>query len=226
MAYSVSINSLIAEAMIELGLPDDSMKPIMLTWAKEAMKAIGGSKLFVQKTDWLPIEDLQFRKPAGYVAPLSIQLKDVNGNCIKPFMDTDTETCDCCENTDCICDVTVSEGHPTYIEISSNGISYTYAKMVYIGQPVGECGTPLVDGKAARAVKQYIKWQTTAQKRRRNRDDVPMSEVDYERRLWEKLADQAYGNIMMPNAMELEKLGVTWVTAGLSPSKFISRLYI
>lgn len=75
MAYQLSTRQLIAEVMVELALPDESMLPIMLTWSKEAMRAIGGSKLFAVETEWLPIDDLQFLKPKDFVAPLSITLK-------------------------------------------------------------------------------------------------------------------------------------------------------
>lgn len=224
MAYQISTKQLIAEVMIELALPDESMLPIMLTWSKEAMRAIGGSKLFVVESDWLPVVDLQFCKPKDYVAPLSITLKTDAGACVKPRMDSDTEMCSCCENCHQVCDVTVGEGS-THINISSNGKQYTYAKMKYIGQPLGECGTPLVDGKAGRAIKQYIVWKTKSMQRNKFKDNLPLSEVQSEYQLWTKLADQAYGNIMMPNTMELKKLGITWLNAGFSPAMFVNRLY-
>ena len=224
MAYQLSTRQLIAEVMVELALPDESMLPIMLTWSKEAMRAIGGSKLFAVETEWLPIDDLQFLKPKDFVAPLSITLKTDAGACIKPHMDSDTESCSCCENCNISCEVTVGE-NATHFHLSSNGNRYTLAKMKYIGQPLGECGTPLVDGKAGRAVKQYIIWKTKATQRNKFKDSTPQSEVQYEYQLWTKLADQAYGNIMMPNTLELKKLGVTWLNAGFSPAMFVNRLY-
>lgn len=225
MALAISTNRLIAEVMIELSLPDESMKPIMLTWSKEAMRAIGGSgsKLFVKETDWIVIEDFQFKKPSDYVTPLSIQIKTDTGACIKPFMDSSTDSCGCCENCKCPCDITIGE-NATHLFLSSNAGKYTLAKIKYFGQPLGECGTPLIDEKASRAVKQYIVWKTKSMQRNRLKESVPMSEIDYEQRLWAKLCDQSYGNIMMPNLLELNKLGVTWLTSGLTPSKFVSRL--
>lgn len=223
MAYQHSTRQLIAEVMVELALPDESMLPIMLTWSKEAMRAIGGSKLFAVETDWIPIEDLQFKKPCDFIAPLSITIKTDTGACAKPKMDSETDSCNCCENCNVSCEVTVGE-NATYFHLSSNGNRYTLAKIKYIGQPLGECGTPLVDGKASRAIKQYIIWKTKATQRNKFKDGTPQSEVQYEYQLWTKLADQAYGNIIMPNVLELKKLGVTWLNAGLSPAMFVNRL--
>lgn len=223
MAYQLSTKQLIAEVMVELALPDESMMDIMLTWSKEAMRAIGGSKLFAVETDWLVIEDLQFLKPKDFVAPLSITIKTDTGSCLKPKMDSDTDSCSCCENCNVSCEVTIGE-NATHFHLSSNGNRYTLAKMKYIGQPLGECGTPLVDGKAGRAIKQYIVWKTKSMQRNKFNDKLPLSEVQMEYQLWTKLADQAYGNVMMPNKLELKKLGVTWLNAGLSPAMFVNRL--
>lgn len=220
MAYQISAKQLISEVMIELALPDDNMMPIMLTWSKEAMKAVGGSKLFAVETDWLPIEDLQFCKPKDFIAPLSIMIKTDGGKCIKPFMDADTDSCGCCENCKCQCEVTIGE-NATHLYLSSNAKQYTLAKVKYIGQPLGKCGTPLLDEKASRAIKQYIVWKVKAMQRNKDKNLIPMSEIDFEYRLWTKLCDQAYGNIMMPNKLELEKIGVTWLNSGITINQFV-----
>lgn len=223
---SVKTSTLIAEVMIELGLPDESMKPIMLTWAKEAMRAISGSgsKLFAKESDWLPISDLQFHKPKDLLTVLSIQIKGEGGGCVKPSMDSNTDSCGCCENCSSTCEVTVGENN-THFYLSSNGKQYTLAKIKYFGSAVDDCGLPLIDEKAGRAVKQYIVWKTKSTQRNKMKDSIPMSEIDYEYRLWSKLADQAYGNIMMPNKLELEKIGITWLSTGFTPANFVSSIW-
>lgn len=226
MASAIKINTLIAEVSIELGLPDESNKPIMLSWSKEAMRAIGGSgsKLFTKQTDWIPINDLQFHKPKDLLIVLSIEIKGDGAGCIKPFMDSDTESCGCCENCKCQCEVTVGENN-THYYLSSNGKKYTLAQIKYFGSAVDECGLPLIDEKAGRAVKQYLIWKTKSMQRNRMRDSIPQSEIESERQLWAKLADQAYGNIMMPNKLELEKIGVTWLNSGMTPAKFVGYIW-
>lgn len=219
------IKQLISEIILELGLPDNNDIPIIKVWAMEGMGEIGNSRLQARETDWMLVQDLAIRKPVDMIAPLQVILSIDKKHCITPYIDHNLIRCGCCENSNEKnrgCGVTMGESQ-TEFYFSSNALKYNACKIFYIGMPCDENGEPLIDDSAKRAVKQYVNYRITSRDRKRNRQLVPMSEVDYERQQWVILKNQAAGRINMPTLIEMPDIVAQFYNAGITIDMFMDR---
>ena len=106
---------------------------------------------------------------------------------------------------------------------SSNGLKYNACKIYYIGLPCDEHGEPLIEDSAKRAVKQYLKTKVVKRDRLKNRNNVPMSEVQYEDQQWVILKNQAAGRINMPTLLEMPDIVSSFYNAGITIDMFKDR---
>ena len=84
-------------------------------------------------------------------------------------------------------------------------------------------GEPLIDDSCKRAVKQYVNYRITVRDRKRDRNKVPMSEVDYERQQWVILKNQAAGRINMPTLLEMPSIVKQFYNAGITIDMVVDR---
>ena len=221
----ISIEHIISEVQEELGLIDDNETPIFRTWAYEAQREIGTSEINFKDSDWLPLIDGVVQKPCDLLAPLKIEISIDKNSCIIPYIAPDFVKCDCCENCRSTCDIVGGET-PTTFFFSSDASQYVYARILYVSIPVDDCGDPLIDERAARAVKQYIAYMYLKRKRRMYVGDnaqIPQSEISVEYDLWRVLRKEAMGRMKMPNPTDMKWLGRAWVTSGVTPAMFSRR---
>lgn len=223
------IKELISEIILELGLPDANDTPILKVWAMEGMGEIGNSRLQAKETDWMLVSDLAVNKPKDMIAPTRVILSIDKKHCIMPYISIDIVRCGCCENAnqgnnskDTKCHVTMGESQ-TQFYFSSNALKYNACKIYYIGMPCDENGDPLVDDEAKRAVKAYVDLKVTSRDRNRNRQAVPMSEVQYKQQQWVILKNQATGRINMPSLVEMPTIVNQFYDAGLTVDMFVDR---
>lgn len=212
------IDNIINQAQIELGLEGDDTTPIMRVWGYEALRTIGTIRGSIVKGDWQLLEDLQIRKPKGYIAPIQIAISKDKKCCYYPDMDSLMTKCGCCEQK-CDCEVTVSENEE-YLYFSSNAKQYKYVKITYAGVPLNDDGMPVVDETLTRAVKQYISFMYL--RMRRNMDkSIPMSEIQYEEDRWIRLMKASRGRGNMPYIIEMDKIGKTWMQSGVNINRYV-----
>jgi len=221
------IKELISEIILELGLPDANDTPILKVWAMEGMGEIGTSRLQAKETDWMLVSDLAVRKPKDMIAPVKVLLSIDKQHCIMPYISAELVRCGCCENScesnKLTCnDVTMGET-PTEFYFSSNALKYNACKIYYVGMPCDENGEPLVDDAAKRAVKAYVDLKVTSRDRNRNRQAVPMSEVQYKQQQWVILKNQAAGRINMPSLVEMPSIVSQFYNAGITVDQFLGR---
>lgn len=217
-----SIKQLLAEVILELGLPDDNDTPILKVWAKEGMGEIGNSRLQGKETDWMLVSDLAVTKPKDMIAPLKVMLSIDKKHCITPQISEKIIRCGCCENTRSQCEVTMGETNAEFY-FSSNALKYNACKIIYIGTPVDEDGEPLIEDDAKRAVKQYISYMMLNRKRRQDRSAIPQSEIDSEYHKWVVLKNQAAGRINMPHLIEMDSIISQYYNAGITIDMFVDR---
>ena len=219
------IKQLISEIILELGMPDANDTPILKVWAMEGMGEIGNSRLQAKETDWMLVSDLAINKPKDMIAPLHVILSINKEHCITPYISHELVRCGCCHNSDDKhkgCGITMGETQ-TEFYFSSNALKYNACKIYYIGMPCDEDGEPLVEDSAKRAVKQYVKTKVVKRDRMRNRNLVPMSEVQYEDQQWVILKNQAAGRINMPTLIEMPDIVAQFYNAGITVDMFLDR---
>lgn len=142
-----------------------------------------------------------------------------------PYISADIVRCGCCENSQDKhkrCEVTMGETQ-TESYFSSNALKYNACKIYYIGTPCDENGDPLVDDEAKRAVKAYVDLKVTSRDRNRNRQAVPMSEVQYKQQQWVILKNQATGRINMPSLIEMPSIVNQFYDAGITINMIVDR---
>jgi hypothetical protein len=210
------INELVAELVEELGLNDQRMRPMLLTWIYEAVLEIGVSQLQEQETQWLPIQDFKMKKPKGFMWLRQLVIQGDNNRCITPRLQA-RYRCSCpCENIDIACDITMVE-YGTYYGLSTDAKEFTKYKMLYVSTPVSEDGLPMLETSSVKAVKQYVLYKFLQKQRRSFPEKVPMSEIDYNLRLWQKYKDQAWARLMTPDDAALKTIAIATWRSGITP---------
>lgn len=210
------IENIVNEALVELGLIDTSMIPIFTVWAYEAQRSIGINGLQKKETDWKRIDNFTLKKPKDLFAPVRVIISKNMKDCYLPYIDSDKIKCGCCENCETQCEITMGENHNSYF-LSSNAGEYMYYKVVYFGLPIDEEGKPVIDERNQRAAKQYINFMWTKRERKRDRKNVPQSEVDSEYDRWLRLKNEAIGEKNMLHPIDMREIGRIFLNAGVSP---------
>lgn len=221
MAHYISVDQLISNAQLTLGLQDDEMRIPLRQWAYDAQRSIGLSYLDKTDTKWKEIKDKAWNKPCGFVSPVLIQVKDGSGNCFHPRYKSNLDKCGCCENVyNYDCNTFVGE-NKTQFYLDSDATQYTHYRMVYYGLPVDDDGQPLIREENERAIVAYIEYMYTKRRRHQNRNEVPMNEVAFLQNEWRKLKGQAVGNQNMPHKLLYDEAMRQWDT--IVPIKHLNR---
>ena len=160
------------------------------------------------------------------LAPVLITIaKDDKRHCVQPKMAQNVEKDCCCRNTKSNCEIQVEE-KATSFWLSSNN-TYEYAKIHYLSIPLDpETGDPMIDERAQRAVKQYLKYMWLSRQRRIDRSSpnaIPQSEIEAEYQRWVVLRKEAMGRISMPNVMQMFEVGQANLQSGLTLTQFSYR---
>ena len=85
--------------------------------------------------------------------------------------------------------------------------------MSFYKYPVDDEGNPLFEEKMKEAVLSYIEFRYTNRGRFRNRENVPLSEVQYREDVWRRKRQEVRGDIKMPDPNEFNNIARKWVTA-------------
>lgn len=196
------INEIVAEMIEELGQNDQRIRPILLQWIFEAQTEIGATQLQNKETQWLPIQDYKLKKPFEFLYPRQIQIRSDEKHCVTPRLLARQQCCPC-ENFDVLgCDYTITD-YNSYYGLSTNAKEFTEYRILYVALPLDEDNLPMIELSCVKAVKQYALYKFLQRQRRLFTDQVPMSEIDYNLRLWQKYKDQAWARQMFPDDSSL-----------------------
>ena len=218
----ISIKHVIAEAQKELGLSDDTDFPWFKMLSYEAMREIGSSLLHVKETEWGAVQDLKILKPCDLISPVKLVLSKDKCNIIVPFISVDFLKCSGCENAHSKCTIVGGEDS-THYYFDSDALEYQWYKLRYVAMPIDDCGDPLIDERAARAVKQYIAYTFLKRKRRMmvgDNSQIPQSEIQAEYDLWVRLRKEAMGRMKMLDQVEMRTFSKEFINAGITPANF------
>jgi|JI10StandDraft_1071094.scaffolds.fasta_scaffold196365_3 hypothetical protein len=221
----LTINQIIGESQLELGLTNDDSSPIMRSWVYEALRTIGLGRTDVIRGDWQLMDNNEFKKPKNMIAPILITLSTDKKCCIYPFIDSSLSKCGCCMNQNGDCKIVGAE-NKTHFYFSSNNSRYKYYKLDYLAMPTDEDGMPVVEDNMVRAVKQYISYSYKKMKRNIDRTLIPMSEIQEEEGRWIRLMKASRGRKNMPHMMEMHKIGEEYLRSGVDITNFNHRIGI
>lgn len=219
----LTINQVISESQIELGLTNDDTTPIMRSWVYEAIRTIGSLKTDLVRSDWHLMDGNEFKKPKDMIAPVLITLSADKKCCIYPKIDQSTSKCGCCMNQNGDCNVVGAETKTTFY-FSSNSGKFKYYKIDYLGISLDDEGMPTIDDVMVRAVKQYISFSYKKMRRNANRIEIPMSEIQEEESRWIRLMKASRGRKNMPNMLEMANIGDSYMRAGIDMQDFGKRI--
>lgn len=211
----ISTEEVISSAMMALGQTDDAYRNIFREWVYLAQRAIGLSSVInIKETlpDETPIVDFAIEKPCDLLAPIDMLIIDEKGVCVAPdyvwnFIDRDRH----CSNTQQSHRISVSENQNQFL-LSSNATGFTKAILKYYAMMLDDDGLPLIPEYNQRAIMSYIEFMYTKRERRRKRNEIPLSEVDWMYNNWVTLKMDAVGYKNMPSTLKMEEIVRKWVT--------------
>lgn len=224
----ISVCTLIAEAQKELGVADDAETPWFRTLTYEAVREIGASLINVKETDWTSVQGLQVEKPCDLISPIRLVLSKDKCKIVIPYIDPAFIRCRTCENSYQSNCAIVGGETDTHYYFSDNASEFIYSKLWYVGAPIDEDGNPIIDERAARAVKQYIVYMYLKRKRRMMVGDnaqIPQSEIAAEYDLWVRLRGEAMGKVKMLDGVEMKDFTKNFMMAGVTPHTFDNSLW-
>lgn len=213
----VTIDEVVTSGQIALGLTTDKDRNIMREWAWLAVKQIGLSHQISKKEECVDIKDFAFDKPCDMVSPVSVRLHGSNTSdgVYYPSYDTGRFDNDRPEDQGNSRYVTIEEQTDQFV-ISSKGGNFSKATIQYYSLPVDSDGTPLIPEYYQRAIMSYIEYMFVKRERRRtsrnDKNEIPMSEVDFYHRQWMRLRAEAEAEKAIPNEMVADEIVSEWQT--------------
>jgi hypothetical protein len=211
----VTIYEAVANAMIALGLEQDEYRNIFTDWAYEATRSIGVSEVNLKSAEITITSGLAaVPSDMAYLSQIAVKKNGTEDYAYPMF---DTSYWPSIPNGDQA--YMLDENYYVNIQgnnfvISSDITDAGFNRLViqYWGYPIDNEGNPLIPEYYGRAATAYIEFMHTKRLRSRNRQEVPMSEVDYLERRWLRLKLDAVSQRNQPSKPEIEAAILQWST--------------
>lgn len=211
---SITVEEVITQALLLFPEQDSRDEMVFTEWAWQALRDIGPSKVDTFEV-CLEVCDLQFEKPCGFIADIDINLLDENKN-ILDFEHTMSPTLssDKYDTHFRSKEIKLSEGKDYYnLSDTDASRSVKYLNMIYYGYPLDENDNMLIEENMEEAIIRYIEWMWTRRERRRDRDNIPMSEERSMFQDWINTKKKVKAQIKMPSPAEADTIFRKWVSA-------------
>lgn len=213
MSRYISLSQVAANAAIALGLEQMEYSGIFYEWAYQATRSIGVTEANLL-TSTITITDGMADAPSGMVKPNNIAIKkNASGEVAYPFFDSnywkDVPNVDQVNNNQYV----VNFQDDKFV-FSSDVANDGFDRLVleYWSVPVDDNGAPLIPEYYDRAVIAYIEYMYVKRLRNRNRNEVPMSEIQILDAKWKELKLDAVVTRNTPSKPEIEGAIAEWMT--------------
>lgn len=213
MSRYISLAEVASTAYIALGLEQAEYNSIFYEWAYQATRAIGLTQVEL-KTETIVITSGMATPPAGMVRPNNIAIaKSTTGEVNYPFFDSNFWK-DVPSNDQVRDNSYVVNFQGDVFVFSSAVTDNAYDRMIleYWGLPVDDAGEPLIPEYYQRAVTAYIEYMYLKRARNRNRQEIPMSEVQIADAKWKELKLDAVVQRNQPSKPEIDAALAMWQT--------------
>lgn len=215
----VTLDRAISLAQSELGMDGDEYRHLMREWAKVAMDQIGLFHISRQTKTIEVSAGGRFNKPCGFIAPLSIQLRGLDGStefpsgCITPTFDPWIGGCTTCENTTArgtCATVRVTEAKD-FFQVQPKPTS-GYMDLIYWAYMTDSEGRMLIPRYAYDAISAHIQWKAMkVRQRREGYRMIPRGDVEAARRDWLLACRAAKGRKNTPNPAQMPTVAGSWL---------------
>lgn len=211
----ISIYEAVANAMIALGLEQDEYRNIFTEWAYEATRSIGVSEVNLKSVE-INISNGLAAIPNDMAYPSQIALRKAGTNqYVYPRFDTsywrsipqNDQVYKLNENY-----IVNIQGSNFVFSTDVTSDGFNVFVLEYWAFPIDQDGNPLIPEYYGRAATSYIEFMHIKRLRSRDRQAVPMSEVDWMERRWLRMKLDAVTQRNTPSKPEIEEAINQWAT--------------
>jgi hypothetical protein len=215
MINTVTIDQVISNAMIALGMENDRYRVIFYEWAFQGLRDIGLTTISLTTSTGTITTGNTFSIPTNCVYIDSIAVKNSTaGNVAYPMFDSNywSSVPDDDQTTYDKDYVVSKQGSDLVFSTTVRGNSYDQVIIRYYGMPVDSSGVPLIPEYYLRAIVAYIEYMFVKRERYRKRNEIPMSEIQTLYQQWVTLKADAMSKRNQPQKPEIEAAIATWLT--------------
>lgn len=214
MRNTVTLNQVVSNAMISLGQENDRYKVIFYEWAFEGLRDIGVTTQNLQTTTGTLTSGNTINYPTGamYIDAITLSTGAASTQFAYPTFDSNYwDNAPDVNNPTGIGAYTVSRQGSQLIfggNPFSNG--FTHVTIRFYGMPVDKNGDPIIPEYYMRAIVGYIEHKFIKRERARNREAVPLQEVQLSYQNWISLKSDAMSKRNQPEKMEIRAAVESW----------------
>jgi hypothetical protein len=215
MTNTVTIDQVISNAMIALGMENDRYRVIFYEWAFQGLRDIGLTTISLTTSTGTITTGNTFPIPTNCVYIDSIAVKNSTaGTVAYPMFDSNywSSVPDDDQTTYDKDYVVSKQGSDLVFSTTIRGNSYDQVIIRYYGMPVDSDGVPLIPEYYLRAIVAYIEYMFVKRERYRKRNEIPMSEIQVLYQQWVTLKADAMSKRNQPQKPEIEAAIATWLT--------------
>lgn len=205
----ITVDTVISRAQIALGHTDDGYRNVFREFVWDAVLEIGVST-GEKKTELITIDGLNIEKPCDYLYPVDLTLKSQSDK-FRDIFATYQALASESKQKRGSSGLSVSEDDENFILERDQG-NYTQAELTYYSYPVDDKGMPKIVQHSSRAIVAYIEYMFAKRIRSRNFRMMPMSDIQFLNKQWEKLYKKAKTHKDMPNGLQIEELMSRWAS--------------
>ena len=218
IAKYITLSEVIAAAFLVIDTDDTRDEGVFREWAYDAIRLIGPSNVDIV-SKCIDVENLSIEKPCNHLYTKEMNLFNKEGT-ILPYSFYQSGF----PNSDAIASgqkynwqnyIVVTEQRDCY-HLSSNADYVVKAEMIYYRLPCTEDGELLIDEYSKTAILAYLEYQFVKRERFRytgkNRQYIPISEIQMMEQTWVGKMRQARGQQKMPDPIAAEYISKRWMT--------------
>jgi hypothetical protein len=204
----ITADEAVSQAMLSLGSEDTRDRLIFKEWIYRAERQIGYNALSL-KTACVDVNDFTFDKPCDMAQVIDIELYDSSGTLSTAYEFRGSGFFPS-ENS-LSRNVVMKESDFEFV-ISSNATNVSRAEIKYYAFPIDEDKNILIPEIHLEAVIAFCEFMYIKRERNLHRDEIPMSEVQYNEDRWHRMKADAKGKTKMPSILNAKDIMKRWMT--------------
>lgn len=224
MASLVTVKQLIASVFLRLELDDSRDEVVFNEWIWDALREIGPSRLD-KKRACMDMHDLCFNLPHDYSSAIDLNLLDSSGAIYSyhysetGFLESEVNNRSDSRGQNASLSggynrLTIVENKRSFsLSSNANDLGITSAELVYYALPMDGDGNILIEEIMQEAVMAFIEYMYIKRERNKDRNKIPMSEVDWHWDKWTKKRQEMRGYKKDPGPLGMDPIARRWITS-------------
>jgi len=203
----ISVDQVASQAMLAIGLPDDSFRNIFREWIYIGQRQIGVYSTINVVEEEKNIKDFKFEIPCNMVRPIWVRIKN-GSTCMFPLYKSNGF----CGGENSAHQAITIEQFTNHFSISSNALGYDKAEIKYYAIPIGEDGLPLIPEYNELALVAFCDLMYITRQRRREPQKVAMGDVQMAEARWRELKTNVKSYHKLPSELQFSEVARKWNT--------------